>query len=616
MSVIKTLPEAVARQIAAGEVVERPASVVKELIENALDAGSQSLWVTTAGAGVDLIEVRDDGRGMSREDAMMAPRNFATSKIESADELFRIETFGFRGEALAAISAVSKLNIITSDRDDGEGCRVTVEGKSDPTAMPAPHERGTTVRIENLFFNTPARKKFLKSEITERRRILETILGFALVSPSLELHYTDDGRRVLDLVPMATWEERVAAIMGGTTMTHMVAVEADERPMRVSGFVSLPTYTRSNRNHQYFYVNGRLVREKTIMRAVQEAYRNVIPFKRFPAVVLSVEAPYEDVDVNVHPTKLEVRLSNERRVFDIVRRAIKQSLTASSEETLEVGYASTGTGEGKSFEVIDGGASANPRSLFSGVREETMDGDAAQYKARVRDAVDSYLDDGRPPQNLGSKLSLQNDDEVRTPAPGGKPIDERIQADDALFWQFNNSYIFIQVRGGIVVIDQHAAHERIIFDTSKRQLQSEIPVSQQILFPITLELSMSELEVFRSTKDIFRKLGFHLEPFGGMNILVRGYPQGLKNWSEGRLLRHIFDDILNDKVPGNSHADQMIASFACRSAVKAGQKLSVDEMKMLADQLFAVENPYSCPHGRPTIHRLSLEDMERWFSRR
>jgi DNA mismatch repair protein MutL len=217
---------------------------------------------------------------------------------------------------------------------------------------------------------------------------------------------------------------------------------------------------------------------------------------------------------------------------------------------------------------------------------------------------------------VSAQLSLQDEIVSRPSQKLPQETKDRIQEDDALFWQFNSAYIFIQVRGGIVVIDQHAAHERIIFDTSRKQIESEIPVSQQILFPITLELSVAELEVFRITKDIIRKLGFHLEPFGGTSILVRGYPQGLKNWDEGRLLLQIFDDLLEGTEPGSSHVDKIIASFACRSAVKAGQKLSIEEMKMLADQLFAVENPYSCPHGRPTIHRIALEDLERWFSRR
>ena len=226
------------------------------------------------------------------------------------------------------------------------------------------------------------------------------------------------------------------------------------------------------------------------------------------------------------------------------------------------------------------------------------------------------MEEARGHHDFSPHLSLRSHDEGSEGDREPETARERFQTDDALFWQFNNTYIFIQVRGGIVVIDQHAAHERIIFDTSRRQIESELPVSQQILFPITLELSVPELEVFRSTRDIFHKLGFYLEPFGGTSILVRGYPQGLKNWEEGRLLLQIFDDLLNNRKPGNSHAERICASFACRSAVKAGQKLSVDEMRMLADQLFAVDNPYSCPHGRPTIHRLSVEDIGHWFSRR
>jgi len=618
MSIVKTLPDEVARQIAAGEVVERPASVVKELIENALDAGARTLSVRTEGAGVKLVEVRDDGCGMSREDVQLAPKNFSTSKISSAGDLLSVATFGFRGEALAAISAVSRLDITSSDRDGGEGWRITVEGKSVIRNGPAPHEKGTTVRVENLFFNTPARKKFLKSDLTERRRILETILGFALAAPDLEFHYAEDDRPVLDLVPVASWRQRLAAVPGGSTMKHMVEIKAGEAPYRVRGFTSLPAFTRANRNHQFFYVNGRLVREKTIIHAVGDSYRAVVPAKRFPAVVLSLELPFDDVDVNVHPTKLEVRLRNEGQVFELVRRAIKEGLSARSEKSLVVSYPGSGAVRPGGEERERSAETASPAEplLFGGVREGGAKGSAEGYKARVRTALGAYMEDSRARHDFSPHLSLRSHDQSGEAERETEAVRERFQADDALFWQFNNAYIFIQVRGGIVVIDQHAAHERIIFDTSRKQIESELPVSQQILFPITLELSVPELEVFRSTRDIFHKLGFYLEPFGGTSILVRGYPQGLKNWDEGRLLLQIFDDLLNNRMPGNSHADRIVASFACRSAVKAGQKLSVDEMRMLADQLFAVENPYSCPHGRPTVHRLSLEDIGQWFSRR
>ena len=339
MPVIRTLPDDVARRIAAGEVVERPASVVKELFENAVDAGAKSVTVTVAGGGDALIEVRDDGTGMVREDVELAPRNFSTSKIHDADDLHRISSYGFRGEALASISSVSRFEIISSVADTGEGWRVRVEGKSIVESAPAPHARGTTVRVRDLFFNTPARKRFLKSSITERRRILETILSFALVLPDVEIHYIDDGRHVLDFLPAPSWRERVAAVLGTDVMRHMVDVELQSGSLRVHGFVSLPSYTRGNRFSQFFYVNQRAVRERTLVHALQDAYRNVIPYKRYPVAVLSLSMPPDEVDVNVHPSKLEVRVQNERAVFASVRQAIKSALTSKSETVLAVARA-------------------------------------------------------------------------------------------------------------------------------------------------------------------------------------------------------------------------------------------------------------------------------------
>jgi DNA mismatch repair protein MutL len=624
MPVIKTLPDDVARRIAAGEVVERPASVVKELFENAIDAGATRVSVVTTGAGETLIEVRDNGGGMVREDVEMAPRNFSTSKIARSEDLEHIGTYGFRGEALASISSVSRFEIISSAGDGGEGWRVVVEGKDAVTSEPAPHERGTTVRVRDLFFNTPARKRFLKTALTERKRILEAILSFALVLPDVEIHYMDDGRHVLDLLPAASWRERVAAVLGASTMKHMVEIESDpdRRGPQIRGFVSLPTHTRANRNHQFFFVNRRSVREKTLAHALQDAYRNVIPYRRFPVAVLALDVAPEQVDVNVHPSKMEVRIHNERALFGILRGAVKTALSARSESSLSVSMAS----EAGTAGTEAGEADRTPREYVSHPREtdgELFERPATQrpkvisLQERIRDAYVHY-EHNRPeaaPSNpqLSLRDTPEKDEGTREAVENLK---QRSPGDDALFWQFNNSYIFIQVRGGMVVIDQHAAHERIIFDSSKRQLENQAPPSQQILFSIHLELSLRELEVFRSSRPVFEKLGFNLEPFGGKSILVRGYPQGLKNWEEGKLLLQMFDDILQDRVPGDTITDKLVASFACRSAIKAGQKLSVQEMKLLADQLFAADNPYSCPHGRPTIHRLSVEEIEKWFLRR
>jgi DNA mismatch repair protein MutL len=611
MAKIHVLSEDIARRIAAGEVVERPASVVKELIENSVDAGAKTITVRTRGAGVSLIEVSDDGCGMAPDDLALAVKSFSTSKISDASDLLKIDTYGFRGEALASISAVSRFEIVSAEQTGGEGFRYRVEGKNVLDRAPAPREKGTTVRVENLFFNTPARKKFLKSDVTERRRILEVVLSFASIMPDLEFHYSEDDRPVLDLVRAASWEDRVSALLGSGTMTHMVEVDFTNGPLQLTGWTSLPTHTRSNRNHQFIYVNRRLVKEKTVLQAVQQAYRSVIPYKRFPVAVLSLVVPPTDVDVNVHPNKLEVRLSHPRLVFETVSRGVGRALSGRAEPSLEVSYIpSSPKLAGKEQQVAgDSGPSGHLAAVEPAYQATTVE----ERKKRVHDATFSYMTGSARKMDFNPQLSLKTS--------GSKPeftktITEKLEADEALFWQFNNAFIFIQVRGGLVVIDQHAAHERIIYDTSKGQLSSEIPVSQQILFPINLELSLKELEAFRTSGEVFEKLGFHLEPFGGTSILVRGYPQGLKNWNEGALLRQIFDDIIEERFPGQDHADRIIASFACRSAVKAGQKLSVPEMKMLADQLFAIPNPYSCPHGRPTIQRISLDEIESWFLRR
>ncbi len=622
MPVIRTLPDDVARRIAAGEVVERPASVVKELIENAVDAGARCITVTVAGGGDALIEVRDDGTGMAREDVELAPRNFSTSKIHDADDLHRIASYGFRGEALASISSVSRFEIVSSATTGGEGWRVRVDGKSIVESAPAPHERGTTVRVRDLFFNTPARKRFLKSSITERRRILETVLSFALILPEVEIHYIDDGRHVLDFLPAGSWRERVAAVLGASVMRHMVDVEMESGSLRVQGFVSLPSHTRGNRFSQFYYVNQRAVRERTLVHALQDAYRNVIPYKRYPVAVLALTMPPAEVDVNVHPSKLEVRVQDERRVFAAVRQAIKSALTSKSENVLAVARAARAAADPGVVSPRAGAWSTSAgeaRPAPAGERGAGLVGAVATASAseRIRDAFADYVarraalapaTEEAPAPELGLRA-------VEAPA-GTEAVPQAAPADDALYWQFNHTFIFIQVRGGVVVIDQHAAHERILFDLGMRQLEGSSPPSQQILFSIPIELSLRELEVFKASKEVFQRLGFTLEPFGGTSILVRGYPQGVKNWSEGRLLLQIFDDMLADRAPGDTQTEKLVASYACRSAIKAGQRLTVDEMKLLADQLFATDHPYSCPHGRPTIHRLSVDEVARWFHRR
>ena len=342
------------------------------------------------------------------------------------------------------------------------------------------------------------------------------------------------------------------------------------------------------------------------------------PYKRYPVAVLSLTMPPGEVDVNVHPSKLEVRVQNERAVFASVRQGIKSALTSKSENVLTVARAARAADDpgvvaprAWMSPADAGSAPAATRTIAfaSGLQEATG------ANERIRDAFADYVARRGALAPAAEALKEPELELAAVEAPAEAPP-HIAPTDDALYWQFNNTFIFIQVRGGVVVIDQHAAHERILFDRGMRQLEGSTPPSQQILFSIPIELSLRELEVFKTSRDVFTKLGFTLEPFGGTSILVRGYPQGVKNWAEGRLLLQIFDDMLADRAPGDTQTEKLVASYACRSAIKAGQRLSVDEMKLLADQLFAADHPYSCPHGRPTIHRLSVDEVSRWFHRR
>ncbi len=617
MGKIKCLPEQISRQIAAGEVVERPASVIKELIENSLDAGANVLKISIADGGIGAMEVSDNGTGMAQDDLRLSYRNFSTSKISSPEDLFRISTYGFRGEALASVSSVSKMTITSSSNNNGEGWSINAVKAANPQIVPAPHERGTTVKVENLFYNTPARRKFLRSNAAEKKKIFDTILTYAMLCPDIEFHYKDDGRHVLDILPADNWKARISAVIGSTSMKHMVALESGDSNIRIEGYTSLPALTRANRSNQFCYINGRMVREKTIMHALNEAYRRINPPKRFPITVLKIQMPSGEVDVNVHPSKLEVRLHNPGLVHSAVTKSVRAALSSNSESSFDVSYdheAKHHSTPGKdNLDISTPELFSGPNANDAG--ESRPDDNIISIQSRIKNVYVDFMTKQLPPKNVSSQLSLRSDQSIEGTALDVGELKNKHLAETGLFWQFNKSFIFIQVHGGLVIIDQHAAHERIIFDTSRQNIEKSISVSQQILFPIHLELSLSELDVFRSSRGIFERLGFVIEPFGGKSILVRGYPQGLKNWEEGRLLIQIFDDIVHNRVPGKDHGDSILASFACRSAVKAGQKLSSAEMRLLADQLFAVDHPYSCPHGRPTIQRISLKQVENWFQR-
>lgn len=562
---IQKLAPEVAAQIAAGEVVERPSSAVKELIENSLDAGATRITIELGDGGKSLIRIEDNGSGIPAGELPLAVESFSTSKIMRVEDISRVGTLGFRGEALASIRSVSMLTI--RSRAAGEEIGRELAYREDGTVRDAPFVKnsGTEVIVENLFFNLPARRKFLRSAQSELRRIIGVIQGYALSFPGTAFLLRESGRDILSY-PSSSLRERVEIVLGPELFASLVPVAYTLGRTNVHGFVSQSDQTRANRYMQFYFVNRRYVRDRVLSHAVNQAYESLIPRERFPAVVLFIDIPPEEVDVNVHPTKAEVRFRNEGEIHRLLLSSIAEALhgkPVSFTEVVESAY----------------------RSIFPGARSNTG-------------APQEIVEGDRTFEFHEAPLSLFGDEEAKNLFTPG-----------SLYWQLHQSFILIQIRGGLVIIDQHAAHERILFDKAKANLGGGKSVVQSLLFPATLDLSPDEYDRYEALAPVLASLGFESEPFGPRSVIVRGIPAGVRNWSDGRLLAEILGE------EGRSGIDEFLKTYACRSAVKAGTKLASEEMESLADQLFATELPYTCPHGRPTMLRVGLGELERRFAR-
>ncbi|HEY5134029.1 MAG TPA: DNA mismatch repair endonuclease MutL [Candidatus Krumholzibacteriaceae bacterium] len=565
MPPIQKLAPEVAAQIAAGEVVERPSSAVKELIENSLDAGATRITIELGDGGKSLIRIEDNGSGIPAGELPLAVESFSTSKIMRVEDISRVGTLGFRGKALASIRSVSMLTI--RSRAAGEEMGRELAYREDGTVRDAPFVKnpGTEVIVENLFFNLPARRKFLRSAQSELRRIIGVIQGYALSFPGTAFLLRESGRDILSY-PSSSLRERVEIVLGPELFASLVPVAYTLGRTNVHGFVSQSDQTRANRYMQFYFVNRRYVRDRVLSHAVNQAYESLIPRDRFPAVVLFIDIPPEEVDVNVHPTKAEVRFRNEGEIHRLLLSSIAEALhgkPVSFTEVVESAY----------------------RSIFPGARSNTG-------------APQEIVEGDRTFEFHEAPLSLFGDEGAKNLFTPG-----------SLYWQLHQSFILIQIRGGLVIIDQHAAHERILFDKAKANLGGGKSVVQSLLFPATLDLSPDEYDRYEALVPVLASLGFESEPFGPRSVIVRGIPAGVRNWSDGRLLAEILGE------EGRSGIDEFLKTYACRSAVKAGTKLASEEMESLADQLFATELPYTCPHGRPTMLRVGLGELERRFAR-
>lgn len=580
---IHILPDAVANQIAAGEVVERPASVVKELVENALDARATRVEVAVERGGKRRIRVTDDGVGMGREDALLCLDRHATSKIASADDLKGVRTFGFRGEAVPSVAAVSRLVLETHDEDDEVGTRLTAEGGGLSSVEDFPRRRGTTVDVRNLFFNAPARAKFLKSVAAETRAVSEAVTTLALANPHVAFVLTSDERTLLDVPAVSDAAARVAQIWPGDEVGTLVAVAGEMANTDVRGLVQRPDAAKPGLRRVHLFVNGRPFRSPALVRAAERGYRTTIPHGARPWIFLYLELPGTEVDVNVHPAKAEVRFRWQQGVEEAVEAAVRAALE--------------GEGSAATFDVAQAPSALQVRERAGG---EPAPGSAAAREAQMAlFAPGAATGASGPAEPLPEAASLVGMERPR-------------------LWQVLNTYIFAETRDGLLIVDQHSAHERILYERLMRAFGAGGQESQRLLFPLTLRLTPAEVGQVAELGGLLARAGYEVEDFGGDAVIVHAVPNPHPYFNAERAFREMIHELTHGselvRSARNQH-ERIAKTFACKSAIKAGQRLSSTEMEELFDQLFATELPHHDVHGRPTIVRLSRAELERRFGR-
>ncbi len=606
---IRRLPEHLVNRIAAGEVVERPFAVVKELTENALDAGARRIDVFFRGGGRTLIEVADDGCGMTRDDLMLAVERHATSKLEG-DDLVRIGTLGFRGEALASIGAVARMSIVSRAENAPEAWEIRVEGGRVEEPRPAARPRGTTVSVRDLFFATPARLKFLRSEQAENREAAQTIRRLAMAHPEVAFLLATEKRRMVDL-PVQTPEARMAAIMGRDFATSSFAVGAEREGYRLHGRASLPTLNHGQPSMQFLFVNGRPVQDRQLTGALRAAYRDVLAAGRHPYVALFIECAPELVDVNVHPAKREVRFRDPALVRGLIVRALREGLDAAAHR------AADRLGEDLPSVVArrgQGGASLPP-----GLSRAVLEAQAPFPSAGTVEPVPAFglaetsdVDARATPEGLNAA-----DDPVAC-APQVPDADMLSKPLGSAVAQFHDTYILSQTEDGIVIVDQHAAHERLVYECLKRQRESEGIAVQPLLVPEVVDLPPDHAEALLGAAEDLQSLGLKVEPFGDNAVVVREVPAVLAGGGIAKLVTDLAADMAEQELPLSlsERLDHVLATMACHHSVRAGRRLNREEMNALLREMEQTPRSAQCNHGRPTYVKLTLADIERLFGRK
>ncbi len=690
MNKIKILPDNLANQIAAGEVVERPASVVKELVENALDAGAKRLQIDIELGGRRLIKISDDGDGMERDDAILAFERHATSKIKTLEDLSKIQTLGFRGEALASIASVAKVELITKMADAEAATRVVIEGGRLIDVKDAPRSNGTTLTVRDLFFNTPARRKFMRSEATENYHLTNIVQHYALANPEIAFTLTNNGREVLRLSPAQDLRERAYQIFGLQMVESLLKVEGGrEYVAKISGFVSAPRERRTTRDGQYFFINGRFVKDRIIAGGLLEGFRAVLPHGVYPVAFLFLEIPFEELDVNVHPSKTEVRFRRSEAVKEAISEAVRGALTSAGivaipNSRFQIPEAEP-TALSDDFSRMDSdNFTESPKPQNPTYEQPKIEFQISDLKSEIESPIaNQQFSDEKPQADLinnqppetevfsndfeqsarqrreNSEFRIQNSEfenrfpetfsfsenqkpnstdqlRIQNSAPSTNPpalntpiVDSAAKIPKAVepetlssskirpLSQLHDSFIIAVDDEGLLLIDQHVAHERILFDKFRKKETTRKIESQNLLLPETIDLSPAQAAAFDIVEAELENLGFALMKLSGRTIAVKAVPTDLPASEVRNLLAEILDTVDKEKfgaARANLH-DSIAASLACKAAVKINMKLTLEKMQWLIDKLLTTSSPTTCPHGRPVILRLTMKDIERGFHR-
>ncbi|HHE31612.1 MAG TPA: DNA mismatch repair endonuclease MutL [Chlorobaculum parvum] len=625
MASIAKLPDIVANKISAGEVVQRPASAVKELLENSIDSGASAITVVVKEAGRQLIRIVDNGCGMDSDDALLSVERFATSKISGVDDLEALRTLGFRGEALASISSVSHFELKTRRASEPVGIQLISNGGEIEGPQPTQCEPGTSISVRNLFFNVPARRKFLKSNATEFKHIHETVKAFVLAYPEIEWRLVNDDEELFHFRTPDV-RERLSHFYGEGFGESLIELTEENDYMTIGGYLGKPGMMVRQKYDQYFFINRRLIQNRMLVQAVQQAYAELLEERQSPFAMLFLGLDPSLVDVNVHPAKLEVKFEDEKSirsmVYPVVKRAVRtadfspEATAAPLPEVVESPESALPESSSRKLTYSGfSGKSSTTGDLYRNYRQGAFDLSGSSVPPPVLEPGESPFASGAaaPASSMVQESLLtpsadqpSEGDEQNPVAPDKEPK----------IWQLHNKYIICQIKTGLMMIDQHVAHERVLYERAIDVMNEAVPNSQQLLFPQKIDLKPWQYEVYEEIAEELYRLGFTIRPFGGHSVMIEGVPPDVRDGSEATILQDMIAEYQeNASKLKLEKRDNLAKSYSCRNAIMTGQKLDLEQMRMLIDRLFATRMPYVCPHGRPVIIRLSLGELDRMFGR-